>query len=132
MDDNEARYLIDQFNKYASWNVRRLEPLLAYVAVSAALGVFFFSRNPFSDSLLNSLVIYAAVMVYLAGASSVVVIVTNRHSGYRARLIVLEDYRSKHKSLPDTLTFSKIIKFKEFKTDDLDKLLKESWPAKPP
>jgi len=42
MNDSEARYVIGEYNKYASWGVRYFEILFPYLAVSVAIGALLF------------------------------------------------------------------------------------------
>lgn len=134
MDDSEARYLIDQYNKYASWKTRHGELELVGLAVAVAttgLAVSiagWFWRTSTTDTIVMVLPVPMLLLVFV-----MLVIGWREHlrirrayEDHEKRLTALERYRSRNKSLPDTLTFSKIIKFEEFKTEDMEKLLQKS------
>jgi len=53
VDDSEARYLIDQFNKFASWRWRREELRLTVLGPGIAIfaigiSVMFYDKHPWS------------------------------------------------------------------------------------
>jgi hypothetical protein len=126
MDDNEARYLIDQFNKYASWKARWWEIMFPFVAIILAADALYLSSVPVGER-------FGLVWAIVAGGFVVIAFVTMEHDrrtrlGCEKRLILLEDYRSRHKlltsgALPDCTTFKTII---ESKPEQLEKLLEES------
>lgn len=125
MDDNEARYLIDQYNKYASWGVRFFEILFPYFAVAVAIAALYFSSVSFRVSWMRAFVLAIGALACLMATTYLTI---TRHLKHREQLILLEDHRFKYKRLPDSVTFKKIVRSK-FKPKDLEKLLKESEPS---
>ena len=67
MDDSEARYLIDQFNKYASWAVRRYEvSMTVWFAVGitgSAVWLALFSYLSFSGIITSASSIVVATLI---------------------------------------------------------------------
>lgn len=129
MDDSEARYLIDQFNKYASWKARWWEIMFAFLAIIVAADALYLSSVPVGERFGLVWTIVAVVLVVIA-------FTTMEHDrrmrlGFEKRLTLLEGYRSRHKlvtsgALPDSVTFKAII---ESKPEQLEKLLEESEPS---
>lgn len=127
MDDDEARYLVDQFNKYVSWRVRRTELWLVEAALLVsviALGIVLLNQG----GLLSGWVL----LIYLVAWILLILLVNidslridEAHKRYQKRIEALESYRFRNKSLPDEITFSKIIDPK-LKQDDLRELLERA------
>lgn len=132
MKDDEARYLIDQFNKYASWSMRGEELRLMVLApgfaiIAIGISIFFYEKLPWS--VVDTIVISCLVIVVAAVVLQTLRRVLRTLDSYednRRRLLLLEDYRSMHEgtihALPDSVTFKKIV---ESKPDELEKLLKD-------
>jgi ABC-type transport system involved in cytochrome bd biosynthesis fused ATPase/permease subunit len=118
MNDDEARYLIDQFNKFASWRVRYFEILFPYLAVSVAIGALYFSSSNLGWERTFVICISLLALLFIAG-----VIVITRHAEHKEQLVLLEDHRAKYKSLPDTVMLSELLKPKPKK---LKRLLQEA------
>jgi len=127
MDDDEARYLIDQFNKYVSWRVRRTELWLVETAslVSViALGIVLLNQGGYLSGWV--LVIYLVIWTLLMLLGHVDSRrIDQTHKRLQKRIEALESYRFRSKSLPDEITFSKIIDPK-LKQDDLRELLERA------
>jgi hypothetical protein len=135
MKDDEARYLIDQFNKYASWSMRGEELRLMVLApgfaiIAIGISIFFYEKLPWSavDTIVISCLVIVVAAVVLQTLRRVLRTLDS-YEDNRRRLLLLEDYRSMHEgtihALPDSVTFKKIV---ESKPDELEKLLKESEP----
>lgn len=122
MDDNEARYLIGEYNKYVSWRVRLFEILFPYIAAAVAITALYFSYVSLADLWLR-VVIISIIGIGCLVATALVIVVS--HSNYREQLALLERHRFKYKSLPDSVTFEEIVK-SEFRSKGLKKLLEES------
>ena len=134
MDDTEAKFLIDQFNKYVSWKTRHGELELVASAVAIATTGLGLSVAAFFWRLVDIVMTALTGAMLLAVLALLVLVwrlssrIDKTYKDYEKRLTALEDYRSNYKSLPDAITFGRIINPKEFKTKDLEKLLKESVP----
>ena len=66
MDDDEARYLIDQFNKFASWRVRFFEILFPYFAVSVTIAALYFSSVGVERSWISPSILAFGLLALLA------------------------------------------------------------------
>lgn len=137
MDDNEARYLIDQYNKYASWSTARIqfyfsEWTISFAGVAVCIAILgLFAANipadgPYRTYMLGVFAPVSIMILVAVGARQVY-----RDLGKAKKeqeedekcLLTLEEHRSKYKSLPDGLTLTKIV---ESELDELKKLLEES------
>jgi hypothetical protein len=129
LDDLEARYLIDQFNKYASWFLKGKEPMYALTALGltgsailftmyAILGVYQLLPN-FVVWIWFFGIIFAMAYLYRK-LQDLTKLLLRENEDNRKRLIALENYRMKHRSLPDETTFEKIV---GSSPEDLEKLL---------
>lgn len=114
VDDSDARYLIDQYNKYASWDVTSWQIMLPYIAVIIAAMALLAYSLPRNDWiwLVNQLV-YIAVLII---GGRVMNEDRKKRSGHKDLLLRLEDHRSKAyarlprgKALPDELTLELLI-----------------------
>ena len=105
MKDDDARYLIDQFNKQASWESGEWGRLIPYIALIAALEAFALSMSGIHADIGVVITIFFVFLI-IAIALSTADSLTRR--SYRFRLDKLEDYRYRHKSLPDGITFRTI------------------------
>jgi hypothetical protein len=130
MNDDEARYLIDQFTKYAGIMLRNGELDLVFAAAAiAAVGVLFgISQLLIPSILLFGLPARTLILTLTIGASVLLLVYSvetthRKYEDFRKRLLLLEDYRSKYKSLPDTVTLN-IIESK--KREPLRNLLEEA------
>lgn len=120
MSDDEAKFLIDQFNKYASWDVRSWEVMFPFVVVIIAANALLVSTIK-TDTWVWVITAILAVVV-LIFAWLIMRADSKKRSRHKDLLLLLEDYRSKHKALPETITFNLIVqKPKEAE----DALLKE-------
>jgi len=136
LDDDEARYLIDQFNKYASWDVRSWEIMLSFAAVLiAANALLLSSMTEKSKTEMGiwvwgfSLALFVAVFV---AAQRAIRGDSGKRNRYRTILVRLEHYRCRHKSvpnkaLPDGITFKLIVE----KPEEVETLLTENEPNPP-
>ena len=130
MDDSEARYLIDQFNKYSSWFLKGLEVMYPMIAVALAIvSLNFVLSNAMGLIPFSNLTIFLFVQILLLATVFAVFLasrsITRAHEHNQRKLIALEKYRSQHKSVPDSLTFEMIVKKKP---EDLEKFLVENEP----
>jgi len=128
MSNDEAKFLIDQFNKFASWRWRREELRLTVLGPGIAIFAIgisvLFYEHPFSSTSI-------ALMYGLSIALIVVILLMLRRLGgmfdgyadYIARLKALEEHRSKFKSLPESISFATLV---DSRIEDLKKLLKEN------
>jgi len=134
MDDSEARYLIDQFNKYASWIMKGPElviPILALIVASMALVISvmnplgLFSRYPPPWNSVALAVFASPILALWLLWSRIFNKIIDEYGQNRRRLIALMDHYSKYRSLPDSLTFGTIVKWKP---EELEKALADSQP----
>ena len=132
MDESEARYLIDQFNKFASWRLTRWNyayPVLTLLV--AAMAIFYSLTGTYQAVILlehpYSEITRAAAWTFffvMAGVSAFTVGGYGKEVRFlQERLAILEDYRFKHKALPDSVPFTVMV---ERCPEQLEKLLKES------
>jgi hypothetical protein len=146
MNDDEAKYLIDQYNKYASWRTKDTElGLSQWTAILAMLAILV---SIVSLALRGApLDIFSPVLglpwVYLWLTLAIVVVcfvmyargyieTTGQYADDAYRLLILEKYRSRFHSLP-SLTLDKIVdpdftpeKLIDLLEDEAKKLRKES------
>lgn len=116
LDDSEAKYLIDQFNKYSSWFLKGYEPWYSAMAMTVAgIALMVVITNNLNLLKLSPFwgvamyfVVLVGVMVMLITIARFTLEMTREHERNAKKLIALENYRSKHKSLPDSLTFETI------------------------
>lgn len=129
VNDSEAKYLIEQFYKYASWDCRRDEILpgaysLVMSLIASFIALLSLSRQHPSFLQDDSLPVYGilllAVMAVVALGAVFSLLVGIRYERNMSRLKALENHRSKYGSLPDSLTLEKITRLKP---KDLEKLL---------
>jgi hypothetical protein len=125
--DDEARFLIDQFNKYASWRTRRREVAIAGAAFGVTIAAVYVSWVGYPNYtwwMLWSMQLLLLVLGVLVFAVSLAI--ADQIGDYSKRLRALEAYRSQHRSLPQSITFEIVV---ESKSDRLKKLLKEGEPT---
>jgi hypothetical protein len=135
MNDDEARYLIDQYNEYVSWSERPYEATGAtiFILILATLTLFLslMSMRSTTPGFLFSWLFGSVILPwFIWGFASGVALLffafyrTIRHvyRGHERRLLALERYRSRHKSLPDSITLELVVK----QPDKAEKLLNES------
>jgi len=130
-DDKQARYLIDQFNKYVSWVGRKKEVKISAAAVMLAcvagiVAVYNITGTlayEFGQILSSQAIHLFAVAFLIIGLRWLCCAwkISREYENNERKLTALEDYRSRHKSLPEGLTFQCIIA-SEYK--DLEKILK--------
>ena len=132
MEDQDARYLIGEFNKYASWIVKSVDPVFFMCALVTASGALLLS-------LLGNLDLVSGVPVsirFLAFVAMVFWPIALTWKAYRLsckmidaqerngkKLVMLENHRAKYRCLPDGLTFETIV---NSKLEDLEGLLRRS------
>lgn len=117
MDDSEARYLIEQFNKYVSWKTRHGELELVALAVAVATaglavsvgGWVLRSVPPTIVTIVLPAVLLLLVLVIVLDGLRQHRRIERTYEDCEKRLMALEDYRSKHKALPDGITFRLIV-----------------------
>jgi hypothetical protein len=126
MKEDEAKHLVDQFNKYASWAVRGYESIFSFssfcvagmavlIAVAGSSGIFsnFLSDLPgqWKGLAATGMIAAIAVPMFLLARKALNAFdaLIGLHEENRAKLIALENHRSRHGSLPDGLTFEKIV-----------------------
>jgi hypothetical protein len=131
MNDIEARYLIDQYNKYVSWAVRAREVFFAvYFGFSmAGLALLYsiaFQVMPTEDKYALTLLAVVTLFAFMWAFRIYDKRVISTYRSHRSCLCMLEDYRFKHRLLPDQVTFRKIV---ESKPEELETLLKENEPS---
>jgi len=107
MDDTEAKFLIDQFNKYASWAFRPSELFYSLFAVLVAVAVLITTLPPSSPEARSGAVVFFMACIFILG--------WYMHSSYRkdhtdvaARLLFLDTYR-RNSSLPDGLDLAAVV-----------------------
>jgi hypothetical protein len=120
VNDSEARHVIDQFNKYASWEVGYWGIVVPYFALLIALLAFVVAAWGYHPAVWSLLAIFA---VLLATAFGFFLADVLRRRSFRYRLELLESYRSAFNSLPDQVTFSMVTRWKAV---ELRKVLDES------
>jgi lipopolysaccharide export LptBFGC system permease protein LptF len=136
MDDGEARYLIDQFNKFASWRIAETQfelsqsaTLIALLAVGlSVVGISWqYTKPPTEFAFVSTLFLMVIVLGIYVAMRREYRAVRAEHKDDASRLLALEDHYSRFKSLP-SITLAKIVDSK-FTPEDLKKLLKESEPS---
>lgn len=97
MKDDEARYLIDEFNKYASWSVSHWINILPYVAILVSLFALSFSlpetdwEVAFLSDPMVRLYLPLGVILLAIGVSLVAGWKYNQETrSFEKRLLVLE------------------------------------------
>jgi len=143
MKEDEAKHLIDQFNKYASWAVKGYESVFSMsslcvagvavlIAIAGSLGVFSNFLSALPDLWKG---VAATAMIAIIGIPMIMIrrnvskvfnALIGLHEENRAKLIALENHRSKYGSLPDDLTFEKIVRLRP---DELAKELEKASSA---
>jgi len=108
--DDEARYLIDQFNKYASWGVSQHATLDFYFSAaiisSYVLIVAILSTASFSDPS-NPFRFWTGLIFLVAVGINGGVLFYHTHQTKSkleengTKLILLEEYRFTHRNYPD-------------------------------
>ena len=137
LDDNEARYLIDQFNKYASWSTARIQFYFSEWTSSFAASALCIAILSLFAANASVAVTYRTIVLGIVAPFSLIIVVgggavsvfrdlrkaKEEQEECEGCFLALEEHRSKYKSLPDGLTLTKIV---ESELDELKKLLKES------
>jgi len=140
MDDDHAKFLIDQFNKFASWRIAKAQfefssnaTFLALVMVGlAAVSISWqYTFRPTTEFVFATtvalIIIVAALFVVMRWQYREVRAEQNKDA---SRLLALEEHYSEFKSLP-SITLRKLVDSK-FTPEDLKKLLKENEPTGSP
>jgi hypothetical protein len=119
MNDAEARYLIDQYNKYVSWRTRRQELPLMACTLGVTIVVVFISLSSFlnassavpSRDFAIRLGVVAIIIVFLVlGMFSWFLLKADcEQDVFAERLMLPEDYRFKHRALPNSITLRLIV-----------------------
>jgi len=127
MDKDDAKYLIDQFNKFASWGVsqplQQVYSTLALIvgcwAIITSLFVAFLQLFPPPSVMERTVVgfgiptvMFILILFFLRRVSRLSGKVMDAHGRNIEKLTALMDYLSKCGSLPSDLTFEKIVKSK--------------------
>lgn len=130
MKDDEARYLIDQFNKHAGVMFRNEELDLVLVAAGiAAIGVLLGLNQVLGATRLlfdfstRMTILTIAIGALIFALIYFIQVIRRKYEDFQKRLLLLEDYRSQYKSLPDTVTLNII---EAEKRELLENLLKEA------
>jgi len=126
LDDNEARYLIDQYNTYISWRVGRGQlPLVVwslFLAIAAVcVSIMALAEQYGLLALLPEYFLFAflaAVLVVLYRTMRDDRRAVKMYKGFETGLTDLEDYRRTHKSvpnmaLPDEITLKLLVETPE-------------------
>lgn len=135
MNEKEAKFLIDQFNKYASWSIGQpAQILLSCGAITLSSLVIIVSTlhpalNPWISDLQSPsrYIYFMSEFIVIYGFTAGVIIFVSwaiiLHGRNEDKLTLLVDYWFRHKSLPDELTFEEITSGKFKKPKDLRKRL---------
>ncbi|MCJ7768462.1 hypothetical protein MUP79_08730 [Candidatus Bathyarchaeota archaeon] len=140
MDDDDAKFLIDQFNKFASWRIAGTQfefSKNAILVALLALGLAVVSISwQYTFRPTTELAFAGACSLMIVVVAVFVVIVRQHravgveHDNDVSRLLALEEHYSRFKSLP-SITLAKLVDSK-FTPEDLEKFLKESEPTDSP
>jgi hypothetical protein len=143
MNDEEARYLIDQFNRYVSWNTTRTQLslsgwiiVLAFSAFGVSVFGLFASNLPLVEPYRTYLFCFAAtgVLLSLFAVSAIMIIrefrsIPKTEENYRDALLhwknIAPNTSLPNKALPDGITFKLVIE----KPEEVEKLSEESEPT---
>jgi hypothetical protein len=130
MNDDQAKFLIDQFNKLASWRMSGLQLKISQAAPMIALLAMFLSVTII---LFQGSQSYQIIVIVILGAAFAALSIDYRrawklHEDDGDRLLALEGYYSRDRSLPD-LTLAKVI---NFTPRDLKKFLRDNEPKGSP
>jgi hypothetical protein len=137
MNDDEARYLIDQFNKFTSYRMGATQFELSIWAVVLAISAILFSEIPIAWRGAQPDIMTIEVFPLMAFGIVIFAILAVFHHCYKADrihkddvdiLMALESHRSRYKRLPDTITLERVTHL-GFKAEDLRKLLREDEPS---
>jgi hypothetical protein len=124
MENDEAKHLIDQFNKFASWVARPRELFLVYFALYVAtfspLMAITAGRYGSPDTLLVAWGLLGFVVAFVSFYHFMWI--RNVLDLFARKLVALEDFRRLAKSLPDTMTLATII---GSKPEELRQMLEE-------
>jgi hypothetical protein len=130
----DAKFLIDQFNKFAAWRIAERQFEFSSHAVRLALIAVLISIVAVSWASSKPSTYVAFVFTGLLVAMIVVyfVFISRDYRKFSAdddddasRLLILEEHYSRFESLPH-MTLERII---DFKPEDLRKYLKENEPS---
>ena len=122
MDKDDAKYLIDQFNKYVSWSVGQPTQLLvagvACFIAMIALVITAMSVYRQEIGLVKDVPLYGWPYLGLMVLASIMAVLTGYGGSYtfgkyrdsKDKLHVLMNFFSRHQSLPCDLTFEKIVR----------------------
>jgi len=136
MSKDDAKFLIDQFNKFASWRMAETQfessqnaTLLALLAVGlSVVGISWqYNKPPTEFAFATTLFLIVVVFGIYVAMRREYRAVRAEHKNDASRLLALEEHYSRFKSLP-SITLAKIVDSK-FTPEDLKKLLKESEPS---
>jgi hypothetical protein len=105
MDNEEAKHLVDQFNKLCSWQHNRAIVIIA----SLSLGLAFVS----AFDLRSAPYVFLAVLILVGLVIVMVEELLRTIKMQRNKLFVLEKYRYENRGLPSTLTIEQVWKATE-------------------
>jgi hypothetical protein len=105
MDNDEAKHLVDQFNKLCSWQHNRAIVIIASLSLGLAfVSVFDLGSAPY---LFLALLISVGLVIFAVAE----LLKTIRMQ--RNKLFVLEKYRYENRGLPGALTLEQVWKATE-------------------
>ena len=125
LSKEKAEFLIDQFNKYASWAGQINQMLLTYFAAAIAIAALLVSTAQLDPQYRLRDHLAATVLVVVAFGIAMASFCASfyRYLKNQNRLRLLMNHWHKHQALPDNLTFNKII---DSKPKELEALLAEA------
>ena len=126
MNENDARFLIDQFNKYASWMVNQpIQIFLSSFAVALAAVAFLLSLLRLSDFpewvTFWGYVVFTILFIWLMYYGTYRP--SQEHRMNEERLHLLMDHFLEHHSLPGEVTFDLLAKKR---VNELKEMLKHA------
>jgi hypothetical protein len=136
MNDDQARYLIDQFNKYASWGTKQIGVMKSLAPLSLALFALGWSVATFgrTTSNMGDVVMLSAILVAVVFMVAYIYReewrIADERSRNREFLIALERHRATFKSLPE-ITLQDIVGDK-FTAESLKRFPKDNEPKVSP
>jgi hypothetical protein len=135
LNENDARFLIDQYNKYASYALKPLDWSISLGALSIAILAVTLSVFSQATHIVAGgwwFEIFELVYLFAIGAflvffyhmySKTISMFRHEQLDHTLRFGYLIEYFLAHKSLPDSITFAYLL---TTEPDDLKKLLSHS------
>lgn len=130
----DAKFLIDQFNKFAAWRIAQAQFEFSWYAVFLALTAVLVSIVSLYWVYFKppTWLAFVFALFLMLGISGIVVLMGRHYNALRRkhrddanRLLILEQHYSRFESLPQ-MTLKNIT---DFKPEDLWKYLKENEPS---